>query len=107
MAERSIAERLFLEADQARHQELIDFALDLIRDHEDHAPRIDTGEWTIEAQERIDDLRNLLNLIVDPPLRQVCIVHPTLEHRKYAVHLQPFTGPFPWAAPANHGNQGD
>lgn len=95
-SKRSIAEALFLEADRDRHQELIDYALFLIREHEDHAPRIDTGEWTITAQEKIDDLRDSLNTDNPHPLRRVEIAHPTLEHREYGAHLERFTGPFPW-----------
>ena len=93
---RTIAEALFLEADRDRHQELIDFALDLIRDHEDHAPRIDSGEWAITAQERVDDLRDSLNIDNPYPLRRVDIMHPNLECREYGARLEPFTGPFPW-----------
>jgi hypothetical protein len=105
MPEQSIAERLFLEADRDRHQELLDLALDLIRDHEDHAPRIDTGEWSITAQEKIDDLRQHLNIDNPRPLRRVQLDHDS-RGDWYAI-LDPYPRPFPWDAPAKHGKQGD
>ena len=99
---RTIAEHLFLEADRARHQELIDLALDLIRDHEDHAPRIDTGEWAIGAQERLDDLRDFLNLTTDPPLRRVQIDCDARGDWCAILDAPPRT--FPWEKGATHEN---
>lgn len=96
MAGRTIAEALFRDADRARHQELIDLALDLIRDHEDHAPRIDTGEWSIHAQEQIDDLRDFLNLTTDPPLRRVQL--DTDARGDWYAILDALPRPFPWEA---------
>jgi CO/xanthine dehydrogenase Mo-binding subunit len=88
----SIGEALFREVDKARHQELIDLALELIRDHEAHAPRIDTGEWVISAQERVDDLQDFLNLTADPPLRRVEIDYDSGVRRWCAI-LEPSTHP--------------
>lgn len=95
----SIGEALFREADTARHQELIDLALDLIRDHEAHAPLIDTGEWVIAAQERVDDLQDFLNLTTDPPLRRVVIDYDNIM-RSWCAFIEPSPHPL-------MGNEGD
>lgn len=94
MAERTIAEALFLEADLARHDDLIWFANYRLRKYRDRAPRIDTGEGLISVQEAIDDERDALNQHEDPPLRRVTIDYD--EHGKPIAVLEPFTGPFPW-----------
>lgn len=95
MAERTIAEVLFLEADLARHDDLIWTAQRLINDHQDHAPRIDSGEWTIRAEEEVEDERQTLNQTEDPPLRPVTI---EWDHNVgyWAPFLEPYPRPYPW-----------
>ena len=95
MTERSIAEALFIEADEAEHDDYFDRAVKMRNAYLDHRPRIDTREDLIYLIQNMDELYEACCREAGRTLRKLKI---DTEDHWLLLTVDPFTGPFPWEA---------
>lgn len=81
-------------ADEQLHADFIFHANTIIKRYQDHAPRIDTGEWWVDCEREINAYREVFSEEAGVQLRRL--------------QLESVNGqPTPVIEPANHGTHGE